>query len=359
MAVRRRARDALRRWELAGTDRAGRYARAKVWDRSMRVVRRAWWFLAAGLLIIPGLAVPLALMLPGWAGWLVMGAALATALWLDVLAVLIFGGAIPALSGLLAETATAEELRRLRRRGWRLVNGLVLRGNADIDHVAVGPAGVLVVETKYSDEAWLGSQGSPFMDSRLDQAREQVLRNRRHVARHEDFKRAIAGAPVRAVLVLHSSAPDEGSPGWIEEPDGLLTVLGDRSLAEWLSTLDQHQLDADGVERVWGELSKHVARRDQWAESRSHPPRPTLYRVLFGWIMEAPLGFYGAVYASVTPLSKAFGGRAFAFVVPLVIAIGARLHAVRRLRRFAIGWLAGCLAVTTFLALTLIRAVVR
>jgi hypothetical protein len=312
------------------------------------------------LVIIPAAAVPLALILPARAGWLVMGAALATAVWLDVLVVLIFGGAIGALSGLLAENATAEELRRLRRRGWRLVNGLVLRGNADIDHVAVGPAGVLVVETKHSDEAWpIGSHGSSFMVSRLAEVRTQAVRNARDVARHEEFRRAIAGAPVRAVLVLHSSAPDVGTRGWIEEADGLLTVLDDRGLAEWLSTLDESHLDADGVERVWRELSKHVERRDHWSESRTGPPRPTLYRVLFGWIMEAPLGFYAGVYASVTPLSRAFGGWALALVVPLIIAIGVRLHAVRRLRWFATGWLTGCVAVTTILVVALIRALVR
>lgn len=166
----------------------------------------------------------------------------------------------------------------------------------------------------------------------------------------------IAGAPVRAVLVLHLSAPGDRDRAGIEEPDGLLTFLDDRSLGKWLSTLDERHLDADGVDRVWRELSRHAEKRGRRAESRSGPPRPTLYQILFGSTVEAPLGFYAAGYASITPVSSAFGGWALAFVVPAVIAIGVGLHAVRRLRWFATGWLIGCVAVTVTLVVILIRA---
>ena len=44
----------------------------------------------------------------------------------------------------------------MRGRGWHLVNGLQLRGDSDIDHLAFGPPGVFVVETKWSTEPWFG-----------------------------------------------------------------------------------------------------------------------------------------------------------------------------------------------------------
>ena len=52
----------------------------------------------------------------------------------------------------VGEQWTARELRSLRKRDWHLANGLLLRRVADIDHVVIGPGGVLVIETKYSSD---------------------------------------------------------------------------------------------------------------------------------------------------------------------------------------------------------------
>ncbi|MGI8807412.1 MAG: hypothetical protein ACR2KK_06160 [Acidimicrobiales bacterium] len=81
------------------------------------------------VIVLAGFA-PAALQYPGGPAWMIMGLAIATAFWLVVLVVLVFSGTIGTYSGLIAETTTVEELQRLRRRGWRLVNGLMLRGNA-------------------------------------------------------------------------------------------------------------------------------------------------------------------------------------------------------------------------------------
>jgi hypothetical protein len=109
----------------------------------MAFVKRAGWRLIVLLVGIPVAITPLALMLSGPQRWFVVGAAVSTGLWLDVLLVLGSSGVAGALAGIAAEQWTADDLRSLPRRGWRIVIGLELRPTADIDHVAVGPAGVL------------------------------------------------------------------------------------------------------------------------------------------------------------------------------------------------------------------------
>ena len=48
-----------------------------------------------------------------------------------------------------AERHVSDDLRRLRRRGWRIVDHVTFKGR-DVDHVLIGPGGVWAVETKRS-----------------------------------------------------------------------------------------------------------------------------------------------------------------------------------------------------------------
>lgn len=48
-------------------------------------------------------------------------------------------GTASTMAGALGEQWSAAALRKLKRRGWRLLNHVVLRQH-DIDHVAIGPA---------------------------------------------------------------------------------------------------------------------------------------------------------------------------------------------------------------------------
>jgi hypothetical protein len=48
----------------------------------------------------------------------------------------------------MGEEWTADELRKLRRRGWTLVNHVMLE-RRDVDHLALGPGGFFTIETKF------------------------------------------------------------------------------------------------------------------------------------------------------------------------------------------------------------------
>ncbi len=56
-------------------------------------------------------------------------------------------------TGLEGEERTARELRRLRRLGWRVVHNLQF-AYGDVDHIAIGPGGVAVIESKAGNADW-------------------------------------------------------------------------------------------------------------------------------------------------------------------------------------------------------------
>jgi hypothetical protein len=70
-------------------------------------------------------------------------------------------------NGADAGANTAHELRRLHRAGWKSVHNLHFQ-SGDVDHVAIGPGGVVVIETKSftalsfaAEWDWLCQQGNP------------------------------------------------------------------------------------------------------------------------------------------------------------------------------------------------------
>lgn len=54
-------------------------------------------------------------------------------------------------SAAIAENGTSSAVRKLHRKGWRVIDNLPLDG-FDIDHIAIGPGGVIVLETKWTSE---------------------------------------------------------------------------------------------------------------------------------------------------------------------------------------------------------------
>ena len=64
-------------------------------------------------------------------------------------------GAQNAKFGTYGEEATWELFHRraMRKAGWKIVNNIPF-GNWDVDHVAVGPAGVLAIESKWANPGW-------------------------------------------------------------------------------------------------------------------------------------------------------------------------------------------------------------
>jgi hypothetical protein len=265
--------------------------------------------------------------------------------------VIIFSGAAPSLMGLQAEDWTAQELRRLRRHGWYSIDGLMLRSNSDIDHVVVGPGGVLVVETKWSAERWpTDDQGRGYMDRALARAVDQVRENCRLV--WLTFARDIPREHVRAVCVLWSN--QTGTEDEVREIDGV-TIVPVSRLHGWLRDVEVPVINGAQIDRITTALGDHVDRRDAEDEKRGVVYRPTLRSVLLRSVLSPLLGALGAMYASRF-IDRASGDWKLALPsMAGLVVIGVLAQRIREVRQIALGWTLGA----GFSVLVLLIIVVR
>lgn len=158
-------------------------------------------------------------------------------------------GSLSHLWGLSGESATAAQLgrRRHRRQGWMTVHGLVFNGT-DVDHVAIGPGGVLVVETK-----WVSSHPWKIVGDRIDgPVRDPLQQARRNAARVgnvlADPRRGGMQVEVHPSVVVWGP----GMPVVAEGHDvvgGVLVFTGGEigRLHAWL---DQRRLEPEVVQRL-------------------------------------------------------------------------------------------------------------
>ena len=152
-----RLRDRHRRAQLASDRRAGAQSRREVRARQRRWLRRH--------LMPMVLVAALASMMAGFIHLFVwqpvapyaIGALLASTAWWVYAMMLETGGIAAKRSGITAEEWTADELRKLRREGWSVVNHVMLV-NSDVDHVLLGSGGFLAVETKFRSDWGNGMQ---------------------------------------------------------------------------------------------------------------------------------------------------------------------------------------------------------
>lgn len=126
--------------------------------------------MAAGLLVLFG-AAALWSASPSQRGF-VLGMGVTLAIGLAAVLVILASGSASIMMGETAEQWTAQELRPLRKHGWKLVNHFGL-GPGDQDHVVVGSTGVVLVETKWGGTPW----DIDVRDIRFQQALEQTARN--------------------------------------------------------------------------------------------------------------------------------------------------------------------------------------
>jgi hypothetical protein len=162
-----------------------------------------------------------------------------------------------------AEQWTAQQLRRLTRRGWRLINHFGLRTD-DIDHVLIGPGGAFVFETKWSASDWL----TAFSRRREGEAVEQVLANARSMRLWHPVKSR--QVPVTPVVVLWG----KGLSKWPEDHrirvvEGAFVITG-RALRGWLEGQDARLVAPSTIDEVWQAMDAQVTGRDP-IDAERHP----------------------------------------------------------------------------------------
>jgi hypothetical protein len=168
--------------------------------------------------------------------------------------VLIGSGQLRHFWGRSGERATAQELasKRLRRAGWSVAHGLVVRGH-EIDHVAVGPGGVIAIETKWvTGERWTVERGTL-----RGPIRDPILQVRRSAARVGELLRSSTGGrhDVDVIPVLMVWGP--GSP--VVSPEtrevGGVPIFTGRTIDDFRSWLSQDRLERSKAEAIASDLA--------------------------------------------------------------------------------------------------------
>jgi len=110
-------------------------------------------------------------------------------------------------SAAFAEQNTESEVRKLRSRGWQVVSNVPF-DKSDVDHVAIGPSGVFVLETKWSEGSLFDRNGavSHFGTKAIAQVRKNADRIDR-VLRQNGYHGGVTEA---LVVVWGCEVPGDG-----------------------------------------------------------------------------------------------------------------------------------------------------
>jgi hypothetical protein len=351
--VRRRMRER----QLAGDGRAGSWSRTKARRRQWQFIRRQWRFFA--ITVVGTAAMTSFLMIfirTEFLRGFVVGIAVAGTIGALAMLVMLVTGTAPISMGATAEQWTASELRPLKRAGWRVMNHVALR-TWDIDHVLVGPGGVIAVETKWSSRGW--RLDPP--DATLARAVDQVRANARSLRLWHGV-RSLGIQSVTPVVFVWGSNQDEPQPMQSTPRQmGEVTVISGVDAARaWRTSIQSGvQLqahDSEQVRKLWDALDKHIRGRETHDRVTSPPPPPTL-----GWIYWSAVSVIVAAISSfIVGLQTLRLGSWWAWLICVLVlaAIGISARRANALQIPALGWLAGLGAAVLLVAvLELHRAI--
>lgn len=242
--------------------------------------------LSAGIWFLPGSRPGI----QGLAAGVVAGAGAAMLYHWCVIA----SGATAGMMGNAAEEWTDSELRRLRSKGWRHVNHLVIKPESgDIDHVAVGPDGVIVVETKWRSHEEDIDELSDWMAGALKQAQ----RNRHQVVQLLNWQRRDPLLVQGLVVLWGPDITHESAEAILL--DGVNVTAGE-NLRDDLAALGDERLSPAEIEEVYSQLRKRIAVRDTWEQKNLPPVPPTLQQSAGRWVRGSIAAWVGLYLALLT-----------------------------------------------------------
>jgi hypothetical protein len=228
----------------------------------------------------------------------------------------------------------------------------------DIDHVLVGPGGVIAVETKWSSYGW--KLAPP--DAGVMRAVDQVRNNAKDLRQWHDLH-SLGIESVRPVAFLWGRDQDDPQPMPSAPLQiGEVTIItGVQAARAWrtsiVTTAESQAHDPEHIRRLWDALDGRIQKRDSYVLATSPPPPPTL-----GWIYWTAFSVAAAAIASfLLGLQAVRVGSWWGWSACILVlaAIGLSARRVRVLRLGGLGWLAGVGAAVLLVAvLELYRAIV-
>lgn len=232
--------------------RALAQARALRRERSRLIGWRYVPFVLVYCLVASALIIYMAWTTGSEAAWFMCGAAVGASLLLIWLAIDSVEASRLEMGG-FAEQFTEDELRKLRRAGWHVTSNIPFE-NCDVDHVAIGPAGVVVLETKWTSGALFSQRDQLTGHGRA--ALSQVERNTeriRRVLEQEGYTKGVDGC---MVVVWGKKVP--GCPFRVPGRRG--SMIDGKHLGDFLVSKPT-RLSPSDVDQAWAALDAWLIRR--------------------------------------------------------------------------------------------------
>lgn len=321
-------RDRLRKWKeerAYGTTRAGRWSREQAQQRRAQCVRTNWKFFSIQAVI--GLAVTSAAwLIPAQIRELSIGAWLACLFWALFYQVVLLSGSATADIGAIAEGWTASDLQPLSKRGWTVFSHCVLKTSGDIDHLAIGPAGAIVFETKWRSTEYAFGRSLEELD-------------RRPLERHMRYIRLmlqdrLKDTPVRGVFVLWGPVA-KSRDGWDFQATDVVVLPG-RELRKWLLALPESGLSAANVASAAQTIREQIDKRDARDQERAGTSPRALLSYCWDLVAGCMAAVAGFLLASVALQASVL---AYALLIAGSVALAVVGRRVRRARLIALVWL--------------------
>lgn len=218
----------------------------------------------------------------------------------------------------------------------------------DIDHVLVGPGGVIAVETKWSARGWTLDPPDPG----VVRAADQIRANARDLRLWSPLRKPDIETVAPVVFLWGPSQDDLPAPPANQCMLGdVMVVRGVQGARLWRLSIQKETLSAGRsvaeIRDLWDVLEEHVRRRD--AHDMANDPPPTTLLRLY-WIGVGTL--IAAIGAFILGLQTLRLGSWWAcsicMVALAILGLGARR--IGHLRVPAVGWIAGALAAALLVA---------
>jgi hypothetical protein len=148
---------------------------------------------------------------------------------------------------------TSERLHELPTPPWRIVYEIGEDRLGGVDHVVIGPSGIIAVATTMADRPAPDATADAHLVAAAAMLRSGV----------DDLARR-AGMPCDTLAKVFWGAPQPGRPAAFESMHATLAVEGQR-LTEWLATLPPGPFNAAQVDLGWQAIVTGIGRPDPLA----------------------------------------------------------------------------------------------
>jgi hypothetical protein len=283
--------------------------------------------------------------IPGVERWVLIGVMGVSGFWLDVILVILWSGIASTIMGIEGETLTAEVLDDFAGKEWLLINGLRFKDKGDIDHILIGPSGLLVFESKWSGERWpMELRPKGYLGRQVRWAIKQVKMSRDDLCR--EFRDVFGDIPIYLVCVLWSGVDSSSDDKYFYRE----TVYGVRGpeLAIWLKELPKDVLKEATIKRIATPIETFAHERDKEDVLRDGPFRPTLDKLLINSLIFPMVGVFVPAFA-LAGVAK-IGRDSLIYVsMTILLVLGLLIRLKLKMKALAYAWLFGLVVACLYL----------